>query len=175
MVMSAWIPVDVAAVLLLAAAVLLLVAAVQDVATRTIPNRLVLSVAAVGMALRILAGGAVPSLLAGSAVLAAGMVCWQRGYLGGGDAKLLVAASLLVPASQVIALVLATAVAGGLLGLVYLFLRRFCVRPRFIRGPTPELIPARILRIELWRLRHGISLPYATAIAAGTLFILGRG
>lgn len=174
--MSAMAPAQIIASPLLAAGIfLLLAAALHDVATRTIPNRLVAGVACTGLACQFMAGNAVPAGIAGAAVLAVSLAFWRRGYLGGGDAKLLAAAALMVPANQILSFILTTAVAGGVLSLFYLVMKGLCAAPRPTTKPAARSLIARILRIERWRLRHGIALPYATAIAAGTVFVLWRG
>jgi prepilin peptidase CpaA len=161
--------------LLAAGVLLLLAAALHDIATRTIPNSFVLCIAGTGFIRQILQGSIMPGLAAFVLVLAAAIFCWRRRYIGGGDAKLLAAASLMVPPGQVMSLILAVAVAGGCLSLLYLSLRWLCTRPRAAAIPRSRRPVARFLRMERYRLRRGITLPYATAIAAGTIFVLWRG
>ena len=55
-------------------------------------------------------------LLAGLLVFLAGAFCWRRGWLGGGDVKLLAATAVLVPPSLVVNLLLDVALAGGVSG-----------------------------------------------------------
>lgn len=162
--------------LLLAAGILLLLAAaLHDIATRTIPNGLVLGVVGVGLSRQTLTGETLSALAVAAIVLGVTILCWRRGYLGGGDAKLLPATSLMVPANQVMALIAATAIAGGVLALLYLVAGRvFSPQPLGLKRNSRHLA-GRILRVERRRLRRGITLPYATAIAAGTLFVLWRG
>nr|WP_294521374.1 A24 family peptidase [uncultured Rhodopila sp.] len=154
---------------------LLLAAALQDIATRTIPNGLVAGVAGIGVIRQIVEGSVSPSLLAFAAVLIAALVCWRGGYIGGGDAKLLAAASLMVFPGQVVSLIPAIAISGGLLSLLYLTLRPLWTEHRPATKPRTGWLFARILRVERHRLRHGITLPYAAAIAAGTIFVVWRG
>jgi prepilin peptidase CpaA len=161
--------------LLSAGVILLLAAALHDVATRTIPNGTVLGIAGIGIAWQGLSHTLSAGLTAGAVVLVAGLLCWRCGLLGGGDAKLTAAASLMVPAHEVIPQVLAIAIAGGWLSMVYLILRRLLRTPGRATETARRSIPARILRVEHRRLRRGITLPYAAAIAAGTLFVLWRG
>lgn len=154
-----------------AAGALLIGAAAQDVASRTVSNRLSLALAALGLALRACDGDPLPALLAalatGAAVFLAAALCWRGGWMGGGDVKLLAAAALLVPPRLVPDLLLAVALAGGVLAAMYLLLGRIMPKPRAAR-PARRL--ARILRIEQRRIRRRFSLPYASAIAAGALF-----
>ncbi len=110
-------------------------------------------------------------MVAGMLLLVAALF-WLRGYMGGADSKLLAAAGLLVAPGSVPTMILATALAGGLLCLPYLPGRVLFARPT--RGRPSELL-RRLLRCEHWRLRRRGPLPYAVAIAAGTLFALLQG
>ena len=161
--------------LAVAQTVLFLAAALHDVATRTIPNRLVLGIGGTEIICQFLAGSTSSAMMAAAAILTFAAFCWRQGYLGGGDAKLIAAACLVVAPDQVISLILATAIAGGFLSIFYIALKSICIEfPHAARPPARWLV-ARILRVERHRLRHKITLPYATAIAAGTLFVLWRG
>ena len=75
---------------------LLLVATVWDVAFRTIPNWLCAALAILAGALRAQEGDLGGALLASLVVFLIAVFCWRRGWLGGGDVKLLTAAVLLV-------------------------------------------------------------------------------
>ncbi len=158
-----------------AAVTLLLLAAATDFAARMVPNRLCLALGALGITLR-LATHAGPhilaaSFLAGFAVFVPAMVCWRHGVMGGGDVKLLGAATLLVQPAAVPGLVLAVTMTGGLLGVVYWILARL-VRTR--TPDRPKALVRRILRIERHRIRRHFSVPYAIAISGGTIYALGR-
>jgi prepilin peptidase CpaA len=155
--------------LLAIAAAVLVVAALHDLAVRAIPNQLITAVTAVGLALALLQHKLVASLAVAALVLLAAVALWLRGYFGGADAKLLAASGLLVPPVAVVPMLLATALAGGVLCIPYLLGPRLLPRPR--PGRPTRLLP-RLLRCELWRLRRGGPLPYAVAIAAGTLFAM---
>ncbi len=112
------------------------------------------------------------ALLASLAVFLVAALCWRRGWIGGGDVKLLGAAALLVPPFQVPLMVGFVAFAGGLLALPYLATRgRLHVR----NSARPIGLAARVLRAECWRLRRGGPLPYAVAIAAGVCVTLLQG
>jgi prepilin peptidase CpaA len=157
---------DAAALLALLA---LALAALSDVARRRIPNAVVAAVALAGLLRQALAGAPFFALVAAACVLLAATLLWLRGLLGGGDVKLLAAASLLVPAALVPMLLLATALAGGVLAALHLALRG--------RIRVPAAAPGgarRVLRAEAWRIRRGAPLPYGVAIAAGTAFTLIR-
>jgi prepilin peptidase CpaA len=167
-------------ILLFAAAMALLFAAAHDVAVRTVPNSVSLVVALSGLALNALDGQLLPALFRTGLVFAAVWYCWRRGWIGGGDVKLLSACVLLVPPASVPELMVSTAVAGGLLALSYLVLSRV-LRGSTTRSPAEPRPdgPARrhgMLRRIAWaerrRIRRGLSLPYSCAIAAGVLLTL---
>jgi len=160
----------VAAILLAGAAALLLGAALHDLACRTIPNWIPAALALDGLALRVLSGQVLGGIVSGAVVFAGAALLWRRGLMGGGDVKLLGAAALVVPAGLALILILAVALAGGVLALIYLALRRLVSAPRAGR-PAGAL--ARIARVERRRIRQCRSLPYGCAIAAGAFFVLG--
>src|SRR6266516_4526730 len=95
------------------------------------------------------------------------LVIYQRGWMGGGDVKLLVALAIGLPLMGVIQLLTITTLAGGVLAVVHLMMRLL---------PEPRLAPAgsslvrRVYAIERWRnLRHA-TLPYGVAIARGGIW-----
>jgi prepilin peptidase CpaA len=152
--------------LLLCGILLLACAALHDVVARTIPNWMPLCLTALGLALRIFDGKViVASVIAATLLILLGLL-WLRGLLGGGDVKLIPAASLVFPPSYVPEYVLFVATAGGILALVYLAASRLTRRPRpgLRRG-----FVARVRKAEAWRMHRGGPLPYAIAIAAGAV------
>jgi prepilin peptidase CpaA len=155
------------------AASILCLAAVHDIAARTIPDWMPIALATVGITERILDGRLIAGLLAGVTVFILTGLCWRRGWLGGGDVKLLGAAAIAIPPAVVPPFAVAVALAGGVLSLIYLAVGR--VMPRYASphriGRRTALL-SRVTRIEIWRLRRGGPLPYAVAIAAGGLFVL---
>jgi prepilin peptidase CpaA len=160
-------------ILLLAAATSLLFAAAHDLAVRTVPNRVSLIVAAVGLALNALDGQLVPALFGGGLVFAGCWFCWRHGWIGGGDVKLLSACSLLVPPLSVPELILWTAIAGAVLALLYLALGALLAR--LLPGGAsarPTGLLKRVWRAERRRICRRLSLPYACAICAGVLLTL---
>jgi prepilin peptidase CpaA len=92
--------------------------------------------------------------------------------MGGGDVKMFAAGAMTAPPWLVPSQILAISLAGGVLGLVYLLLRRFSPRPAETR---PASRVGRILRAERWRIRRGAPLPYGCAICAGIVFTLLQG
>jgi prepilin peptidase CpaA len=148
---------------------LLVFAALHDIFARTVPNWLVIVLAALGVIARAVEGNLIAGLWVAIAVFAIAAFCWRRGWMGGGDVKLLGATALAVPPGSVPMLIFVMGMAGGLLSLFYLAARRFMHAP----SPTrPHFLIARAVRVERWRIRRGGPLPYACAIAAGGLFVL---
>lgn len=147
---------------------LLLYVASIDVATRLIRNDICLALALLGIAgqfanpMQIL-----ESLIAATILFLLLFMIYQRGGIGGGDVKLLVALAIGLPLTGVIQLLTITALAGGVLALVHVMMRLL---------PYPRLAPAgsslvrRVYAIERWRhLRHA-PLPYGVAIACGGIW-----
>jgi prepilin peptidase CpaA len=160
-------PIDVVMAWLLAgmAVTALGLACWQDLATRLIANALCALILACGLGLRLLQGDLLPSLLASLLVFVAALSLWWPGWLGGGDVKLLAAVAALPSPAAVPGLLLAVALAGGLLAALYLLLHR---RPA-AATPRPARLLPRVLRAEARRIRRGGPLPYGLAIGAGTL------
>lgn len=151
---------------------ILVAASLHDIAARTIPNRIVLALAVVGVFAHTVDGALLPAVLAGGIVFCVGAFFWRCGWMGGGDVKLLAAVVLAVPTSDVFHLIASVALAGGVLGLLYLAARVVVPAPRSAR---PHALWARALRAECWRIRRGGPLPYACAIAAGAIFTIVHG
>jgi len=152
---------------------LLLIGALTDLAWRIIPNRIPVLLALLGLVLQALLGTVLAALLGAAIAAAICLLLWRLNIIGGGDAKLLPAVALCVPASQIVPLYMSITFAGAILGLLYLALRMI-FRHRH-PSATPHAAPLwrRVLRIERWRIGHGGPLPYGVAIAAGaTLMIL---
>lgn len=156
--------------LLAVASILILVAAaLHDVAARTLPNGMALALALIGVAARLLDGTLITGLLCGFAVFAVAAFCWRRGWLGGGDVKLIGAAGIAVPSHLVLSFIVTMSLAGSVLAALYLIGRAL---PAPAPSDRPGCFVARVLRIERWRLHRGGPLPYACAIAAGGIFVL---
>jgi prepilin peptidase CpaA len=168
---------EVSDVLQLAGAALFGLAALQDIARRLVPNGVPLAIAAVGVALRVIDGTLPAAVGAALAVFLVAFLCWRRGWMGGADVKLFAAGALLVPPGAVLAFVLATSVAGGVLGIAYWLVGRLAARPTtVIRSATrPSSLLRRWARIERRRLRRGGPLPYAVAVSVGACCILLQG
>ena len=154
--------------------VLLLYVATIDIATRLIRNEICLALALLGIVSQLASPTQVAqSLIAATILFLLLLVIYQRGLIGGGDVKLLVALAIGLPLMGVIQLLTVTALAGGVLALVHLMMRLL---------PYPKLAPAgssfvrRVYAIERWRhLRHA-PLPYGVAIACGGIWtVFSRG
>jgi len=153
---------------------LLLTAACFDLAYRTIPDWVCGALAAVGFASRAAVGlGAVAiSAMTAAVVFAVLAFAHARGFLGGGDVKLLSAITLGLSALGTYHLLMGTAFAGGVIGILYLALR--CL-------PPPQLCPPgmshvrRLWIVERWRWRRKNCLPYGVAIAFSGVWVLLTG
>ena len=158
------------------------VAVATDLASRIIPNRLVLLVLACGIALRLLSA---PSplwlgLLGPIAVLLALGLLASRDLIGWGDAKLITAVSVAVPPDRLLTLLMAIALAGGLLSCLYLacrFLLRRTTAPAGPAWPAPERLSPllQLASRERARILAGEPMPYAVAIFGGAVFTLATG
>jgi prepilin peptidase CpaA len=147
---------------------LLLYVAIFDIATRLIRNEICLILALLGIAVQFVSPMHVTeTLLAAAILLLLLLVIYQRGWIGGGDVKLLVALAIGLPLMGVIQLLAVTALAGGVLALVHLMMRLL---------PYPQLAPAgsslvrRVYAVERWRNLRRAPLPYGVAIACGGIW-----
>jgi prepilin peptidase CpaA len=141
------------------------VAALYDVATLKIPNHLVMGLVLAFFTIAVALGhGAqmiASNMAAGTAMLLVTIMLFARGWIGGGDAKLLAAAALWLGPGLLFALFVTTAIFGGVLGLVVL-----CYRALPLAMAVPEWAA---------RLHHrNAGIPYGVAIAAAGIFIYSR-
>jgi prepilin peptidase CpaA len=155
------------------ATVALLYAALHDVAFRTIPNWISVVLFLSGLLIRIRGGTLVPGLIAGLVIFLGAAFCWRRGWMGGGDVKLLASAAVLVPPALSACLLVDVALSGGILAVFYLALAQLVTRPSC--PPRPLGLLRRICRAERYRVSRRGPLPYGSAIAAGALIALFRG
>ncbi len=138
-------------------------AGAMDLLTMTIPNRISLVLIAGFCVAAPLAGLSMHAILmhlaAGAAILAIGIAMFAARLLGGGDAKLMAAASLWIGFESLIPFFTMIAVLGGVLAILLLAYRR---------------VPAMILPGAEWvtRLHKTESgMPYGLAIAGGGLWV----
>jgi len=147
----------------------LLGAALHDVAVRTVPNCVVAALALLGIAARLLAGDFVVGPTVAAVVFLIASLLWLRGLMGGADAKLLGAVALVAPPARIPELLLMTALCGGVLALFYLAMSYLVTRPE---GGARQTLLGRLAKAERWRLSRRGPLPYATAIAGGSIISL---
>lgn len=156
--------------LVLAGLLALAVGAFRDLAARVIPNSVPLVLLVLGLALRTMDGSLMMGVGIALVMFAVTALLWLRGWIGGGDVKLLAAVSLFVAPANVLPMVTWVAIAGGALAAIYLVGHRVMVAPRLgdAAAHRPGLL-ARIWRAERWRVARGAALPYGVAIAVGCL------
>ncbi len=155
------------------------VAAVTDLADRIIPNRVVLVVLCCGVGLRLISGPwpLLASVAGALVVLAVLSLPASYDLLGWGDVKLIAAVTFAQAADRMIALLLAVALAGGLLSCLYLAVR-FVLRRMAARvGPAaPEAsrggAVCRLARLEGARMLANEPMPYAIAVLFGVAYCL---
>jgi prepilin peptidase CpaA len=165
------------AALWLVALIALANATARDLKERLVPNRLVLMVLCTAIGVRIVNDTAVIgwSILATAIV---GLILYglaDLSWIGWGDAKMTAAASLLVPPLMVVPLMLEIAIAGGLLGCLYLFARLAVKRGalghstvgrrRLTEGTFGKLVSSEAARIKAHE-----PMPYAFAIFGGVAY-----
>ncbi|MDC7677123.1 A24 family peptidase [Asticcacaulis machinosus] len=145
----------------------LLWAAISDIRTMTISNRLCLILAGGFYPAALLLGLSLPLIglhtLLAFGVLLAGMAMFAAGWMGGGDAKLMTAASLWLGLSATLPFVFYVAIAGGALTLLFLILRKV-----FKRTETMTEWQKRLMTDK-----GGV--PYGVAIFAGALLAAPHG
>jgi prepilin peptidase CpaA len=148
---------------------LLVWAACLDVANRLIPNWVCVVLSAAGLAGRLLMGAeeALSSIEATLALFGALFLMFSRGWLGGGDVKLLIAMAIGLSPSHLLRLIAVMAVVGGVLSAIYLTLRHL-PRPRLVSNRASIL--RRVYALERWRILKRAPLPYGVAIACGGIW-----
>jgi prepilin peptidase CpaA len=144
-------------------------AALHDIAVRTVPNCVPAALAVLGVAARVLAGDIWLALAVAGVVFLVAALLWWRGMMGGADAKLLGAMALLAPPGRIPELLLTIALCGGVLAIFYLLMSHLVTRPA--PGPRRTFV-GRLAKAERWRLSRRGPLPYATAIAGGSMIVL---
>ena len=145
-------------VAVLAFAALLLWAAGEDVHRLTISNWISLTIVGLYPIYVLSSPVAVGwpwSVAVAGLMLAAGFVLFALRLMGGGDVKLLTATALWAGPGLIASFIFLTAIAGGIVGLVILFLRRRRMAPA--ADGTLAAQPA--------------VMPYGVAIAAGGLMV----
>ena len=152
--------------MLLLAVGLFAAAAYSDVRARHIPNKMPLAIGALALLRLIPAGDPHPalwSIAAAASVFVVAFVQWRFGLLGGGDAKLLAAAALLVGWRDLFEFLLLMSLGGAVVALAVVAASRLG-GPSALLLPSPSAVgtPARP------------SVPYGLAIAAAAAWVLIR-
>jgi len=144
---------------------LMAAAGVRDAVSYTIPNWMPLALAGAFLVAAPLAGFGFAELGlhlgVGVLALAAGIVLFALGWLGGGDAKLFAAAALWMGWPDVVAFLAATALFGGGLT-VFLILARKFAPPRLVGAWPNELF------------QENADIPYGVAMALGALAVFPK-
>jgi prepilin peptidase CpaA len=149
---------------------LLLHVAVVDIATRLIHNKICLTLAVLGIASHFTGRTHIAeSLVAATILFLLFLVIYQRGWMGGGDVKLLVALALGLPLAGVVQLLTVTALAGAGLAVLHLMMR---LLPCPAAAPAGSSFLRRVYAAERWRNLRRAPLPYGVAIACGGIWAL---
>ena len=151
-------------VIVLLFAGLVLSAAVSDVRSLTIPNRVTAAVALLYPAYVLAAPLPVDwlnALVVAGATLAVCFFMFTRGWLGGGDGKLIAALMLWAAPDHAMAFIMITTVAGGLLA------TGLWLRARF----SPATVPHLAGKENADPPASKRPIPYAVAIACGGLYV----
>ena len=140
---------------------LMTAAAVEDIRRLVIPNAIVTGLCVLwplqlASASTISLNGSIGAALCAAAVFAAGALLFSRGLMGGGDVKLLAAAALWAGPATTPALLVVTAVLGGILAVALL-------SPLVLRAVfAPAAAGAALKRMPV---------PYGVAIAGASLIV----
>ncbi|MBI2444245.1 MAG: prepilin peptidase [Candidatus Magasanikbacteria bacterium] len=129
------------------------IAVYTDLTRRQIPNWLTLGGLGLALIWSLLHGAVIffPHL-AGAALASVWLVFWRLGYLGGGDAKLMLAVGAILGSPKAIAATVYIALAGGMQAASTLFWHHY-------RHPAAGNRP----------IRQRFPFPYSLAIAAGSI------
>jgi prepilin peptidase CpaA len=182
-------PMAIAAAATIASGGVVLLAAWHDIASRTVPNWMPLTIACLGVVAATVDGRLLISGGVGLAIFIVAAICWRRGWMGGADVKLLGAIAVVLPLSVLSMFAIAMSLAGAVHAVTYMIGRRIVTPPRALTvksgsaTPSNQLVPgshrlsliSRVLRAERWRVSRGGPLPYACAIAFGFLFVICNG
>lgn len=149
-------------------AALMIIAAVEDLRRLVIPNALPLSVCVLWplyiapTASLLSAAGAVGCA---AIIFIAGALCFSRGFLGGGDVKLLTAVTLWAGPGLTPSLLVVTGVLGGALALLLLVppCAHLATLARVKLGPATDPEPSHRLTTPV---------PYGIAIAAAAMLVI---
>ena len=139
-------------------------AASSDLLTMTIANRVSLALVGGFVVLAALSGASGADMAshagAAAAVLAVAFVCFARGWIGGGDAKLAAATTLWLGFGHLLDYLVYASLLGGGLTLLIVQFRNF---------PLPQLLVGRDWAERLHR--DGGGVPYGIALAVAALVV----
>jgi prepilin peptidase CpaA len=147
-------------------------AAYGDAKRRRIPNQVSQGVAALAVLRLILegdAGAAIRTVGVAAIVLAVSFLLFARGVFGGGDAKLISGAALLVGSTGVLDFLLLTSIIGALLVPVVVIAARFGPSAAGMAGSTEELQADNAQKSAS---PQRPTIPYGVAIAVACAVIL---
>jgi prepilin peptidase CpaA len=155
---------------------ILIIVAYEDVRTGRIPNALSLATVALGLAHIALAAEVIDAgytLAAAIIIFAITFALFQRGAIGGGDAKILPATVLLIGYREMLGFLFLMSLCGGVLALATLAAERFDLSFRgWPRGPhvssTGQSDRDRVAS-------KGSTVPYGVAIATAGVITLIAG
>jgi prepilin peptidase CpaA len=155
------------------------IAAVNDLATRRIPNRLLLAGLACACCLRLLSPAPLSSLLAGLGGIAVGLALFLPFYLlrgmAAGDVKMLAVVGAFSGAQDTLQIAVLTWCAGGAMALAMVLARgRLLLAVSNVRRMLGGLLlPGGLAAAPAVQQSAG-SMPYGAAIAIGTVAVLAR-
>jgi prepilin peptidase CpaA len=139
-------------------------AAASDLLTMTISNRISMALATGFLVLAVASGMSPLDILmhigAGAAVLVIAFACFARGWVGGGDAKVVSAAALWFGFAHLMNFLLYASLFGGALTLLLLQFRQWPLPVSFAGQPWLVRLHDKATRV-----------PYAIALAFGALMI----
>ena len=151
--------------------VFLLVAAVGDIRTRRIPNRLVLVLTVLGLTYSIWATPVLPGVLRGTGGLITGFACWipfyVLGWLGAGDIKLYAAAASWLGPLHALEGALIAAVSGAVLALIWMIWTsgaKNVASTLAIAAARPTMLAPGSNTVAIRK-----TLPYGVALAIGAI------
>jgi len=135
---------------------LFIIAAYSDIKTFRIPNALVAAVALLGVTRLIVNGDpsiALYTVGASVGLLVVGFLLFWQGFVGGGDAKLLTASTLLIGHHDLFSFLVVMSICGALISLAALVIHRSL--PLYAGPRLTVLLP-----------KAQLAVPYGVAIAA---------
>jgi prepilin peptidase CpaA len=159
--------------------VVVAVAVWTDLRSRRIPNTLTIAALVAALAVRAVYGGAVllDGLLGAGLAFALLLPLFAMGGMGGGDAKLLIAVGAFLGPKGFLVALLATAIAGGIMSLIWAA-RRGVILPALLNtgGLLKYVVTGgRSGERATLSVPGAVSVPYGVAIAAGAVFALWFG